>query len=345
MNRLLIAVIIAVSVLLSTACSNRKISESRIPASIRNPAGTPQEYTGGSDYRLFFAPDSASGFNPDSDLINPSQEELAKEKIRDAIKASFVKALLPIYGVISGNSTGTEPDVFGSVLHSISILQNNLRDELKAIPAADGNQEFWPFEQQIVLVPFKAPARNIFYAAEKVSLNTGEAIRTMGMHPGLSKFDQETTQAIKSLQDATLPALKDPAYLIGMESRLHINPITESKINIKILLGLKPERIPFSQTNDQVKIKEIVIPTAEYQPAVVLEFTIGLSPQSKEPTLVMNFGKFSEYKNGTFVMEDKGQQNTGPCLLGNLPKPNLVAVSFCFKQMNFDLSTTQLSAL
>lgn len=329
---------------LPIGCTSTSKTTSRVPAQISiSDLG---EYTGSSEFKLFFGSESGSKFIPNINLLQTSEESRVRQEVRNTVKKSFLISTLPLLGSISGLRTGTEKSLFESLIHSASIIRENLRNDLSEIEKNHAHIDIWPYKQSLFLAPIKEERKDLFYSAEKVSAGSLDVSQIIGTTPSNNRFPAKITESIKLLQSKTHLKTPDQAYLLAMHSQLIVDPKGESQLLIKALLGIHPMTIPFEEKNDQVHIKQIDIPNkATDYPVVALDIIIGLSPQSEEPQLLLSFGEFTEYKDNKFILSNK--PTTAPCLKGSVAKVPLqvVAIDFCFKDMQFDLNSLSLNNL
>jgi len=313
----------------------------------RTPAQTaPIPYSGGSDYKLFLGASPDVDFDPGADITQLSERDLAREQVRNTIRGALLKSTFPVMGVLTGNKTGTEPNVLTSLLNMTSILQQTLRFELSQIEV--GDQSIWPLAQEIVLTPWLDKKDNLFYGVDKISMDSAHLVNVLGVTPSSLGFDKKLTTAVQEFQKRSTGNLTDPAYLLGFSGHLHLDPKRESLLTLRVLLGLKPERMKFEKINDQVKLEQLVIPETDHGgPVAALTFNIGLSPNSAAPTLDITFGEFDKFEDGSFVILATNQEKSTPRLVGTLNKNGLkwIATHFAFKKMTLDLEQKHLSDL
>ena len=310
-------------------------------------------FSGQSDYKLLFINHQSPEFDPNQDILNPSEKELAIEKIEEKLAGATLKSLVPMVSTLTRNATGTETDLLQLILTMAGSLKNSLAHELGTISIADPN--IFPLIQDAYIVPWTNKKRDLFYNAEKISMNAGELVNVLGIQPGSEKFDKTLTQNIKALQEKLHQTSSDPTYLLGMRRFLWLsvdekNNKKELKtmLTLRVLLGLKPGHFPFSEENDRVKLDRVAIPDVESRgSSASLTFEIDLSREPEPPLLHVEFGDFEKFEQGDFVIKESGREKVAPRFEGTVNKPGLkhIGVNFSFRKLTFDLTTQRVSSL
>ena len=310
-------------------------------------------FTGQSDYRLLFINHQSPEFDPNQDILNPSEKELAIEKIEEKLAGATLKSLVPLVGTLTKSVTGTETDLLSLVLTTAGSLKNSLAQELSTINVTES--DIFPLIQDAYVAPWPSQKRNLFYSAQKISMNAGELVNVLGIQPGSEKFDKTLTENIKALQSKLHQDSTDPTYLLGMRRFLWLSVDEDSEkkelkpfLTLRVLLGLKPGSFPFSEENDRVKLDRVTIPDISSRgSSASLTFEIDLSRKPVPPLLHVEFGDFEKFEDGDFVIRERGREKVAPRLEGTVNKPGLkhVAVNFSFRKMTFDLTTQRVSSL
>src|SRR3989338_10225985 len=145
-------------------------------------------FSGQSDYRLLFINHQSPEFDPNQNILNPSEKELAIEKIEEKLAGATLKSLVPLVGTLTKSVTGTETDLLSLVLTTAGSLKNSLAQELSTINVTES--DIFPLIQDAYVAPWPSQKRNLFYSAQKISMNAGELVNVLGIQPGSEKFDK-----------------------------------------------------------------------------------------------------------------------------------------------------------
>ena len=310
-------------------------------------------FTGQSDYRLLFINHQSPEFDPNQDLLNPSEKELAIEKIEEKLASSTLKSLVPLVSTLTKNMTGTETDLLQLILTMAGSLKKSLANELSTLSITDSS--IFPLIQDAYIAPWTDKKKDPFYSAQKISMSALELVNVLGISPGSERFDKTLTDNIKALQSKLHQTSGDPTYLLGIRRFLWLsvdenNAKKEVKafLTLRVLLGLKPGYFPFSEENDRVKLDRVAIPDISGRGSCAsLTFEIDLSQKPVPPLLHVEFGDFEKFEQGDFIIGESGRHNVAPRLEGVVNKPGLkhVAVNFSFRKLTFDLTTQRVSSL
>ncbi len=292
-------------------------------------------------------------FDPNEDLLKPSDKELKTAEIKKIIVGAAMKSTIPLVGTLTRNTTGTETDLFTSLLTVASSLSKTVSEELRSIKITD--HTYFPLIQDIFLVPWNQKERDLFYSADKISMNEGEVVNVLGVAPATPSFDRKLTEDIKKFQ-TKLYKTSETAFLLGLRSFLWVHyderdfkkEAAAARLTLRVLLGLKGGLFPFKEENDRVKLDKAIVPEIPDTGSVAsLTFDIDLSQKPNPPLLHIEFGDFEKFENGDFVLVAKGKEKVAPRLEGIVNKPGLkkVAVNFSFEKLTFNLETQKVTAL
>lgn len=328
----------------------------------------PIPYSGHSDYRLLVVHQQDKEFNPSDDLLIPSnplsqttnqQRTLKREQLQKAVFASTLKSLVPLMSLITAQPDVSSPDAKGSditqlIFTAATIMRQTLLLELE--PHIELNYSLFPFVHEIFLIPWNEKRGDLFYGAEKITVEPSKYVNILGTNPKSSEFSKKLTGEIKALQSKFYQSSALPVQLLGLRYRIWIDPFANGEfsrvLKLQVLLGLKPRKEPYVNNTDKMNLYELEIPDlGDRQPVAVLNLDLPLMNAATDPKLKIELGDFQEYSNasgdGEFKLVPTGRNKSTPKLHGYLPHKNLskVGIDFSFNQMEFNLKTLNLSAL
>jgi len=145
-----------------------------------------------SEYKLLFVHHQSASFNPNQDVLNPTAIETQREQVQEAIAGSVMKSLVPLSSALNS------PHLFTSLLTMTSVLRATLATHLEKMPISE--LKAFPIIHDVYLAPWKTPAQDDFYSAEKISMNENQFTNFLGVSPGSEKFDVLLTQSLQKLQ-------------------------------------------------------------------------------------------------------------------------------------------------
>lgn len=340
LQRVLLYIIVCIVTLGGlSSCKRRSKGDSSLAGGMENV-----RFEGFSDYRLAFINSPKLGFNPNTDVLNPSAQELVDEQIANSMRRAILLSLLPLAKVMTQNAVSFKEQELTNALMSCAssaakVLQESFLNNLSTIDIAEP-QEAW-------LIPWTDKQDNRFYQAEKISVSPVQLVNVVGVTASNPAFNRKLTENIKKMIASRYQKSKDPAFLLAMHSILSLQK-NQHRMEIRILLGLNPSERPFVKDHPEVKFQKMVVPTnPEHPTAAVFRFFVDLEPNPKAPYLVVEFGEFRGVEEGLFALVPENQHIVAPRLEGTVNKARVswVAVSFAFKQFYFDLVTLEVGGL
>lgn len=319
----------------------------------RNPASDAHEFSGYSDYRLFLARNSEPVFDPNQDITLKTRSEEIRSELKGKMEKSLLMSIVPFMGTVNADNILENLDVLSKVEISLTQISEDMRKAILEIKDRENNQyeKSFPIVEDLFLIPWKHSKHDLFYSSEKISSQRGRETQILLVHPKSTIFADHLTTSIKELFMKQLKEkLDDPVFFLGMISNLHINPYEKSHLKVHVLVGLRPQnRIPFEEKNDQVHIKNAVIPQIENRgPVASLVFDIDLSTENPRPaTLNVELGDFDSFALGVFKVSNKNKASYAPRLEGVVNKKGVgwVAMDFAFDKLKFSLENLELDEL
>ncbi|MCX6119374.1 MAG: hypothetical protein NT027_17685 [Proteobacteria bacterium] len=301
-------------------------------------------YTGNAPFKLVFIHHPGPNFNWNEDVSKSDPSNSRLDRIEQVIHVGVARALFPIYGQITGNKTGCEPGASLDFMGSVSKLHASLLKEVKSIETVPDLK--FPHVHDTWLIPWPQEEKDGFYSNEKLSASSTEIANILSINPGSESFYKKSTESIKKLQASDFKNSESPFFLLGIRSFIFLNP-GSSKITFRVLLGLKPATKPFDQTNESVKLSQLIVPEIKER-GIVSSFRFEIPLNEKEtPMMYVEFGDFDRIEDGDFKINPTGQAKASPRLAGNVNKTGLskVKVDFNFARIAFNLRQLQITSL
>lgn len=324
-----------------------------------------QKYTGHSHYRLLLIHQPDPQFNPNDDLIFPSKPELLtesqqrtlkREKIEGAILGASLKSIIPLMTLLQSERASGQDDqklknIFELILNSSTLMRQTLAVELESL--IEQNPSLFPMSHEIYLAPWNAKRGDLFYSAEKITIEPSKYVNVLGVNPKMPQFSKKLTEEIKTLQKNLFQTSKQPVQLLGFRYRVWLDPHAQGEfskvISIRVLLGLQARTYPFIKDSNLVKIHEIDIPKlSDRQVVAVLKLDLPITTnQIADPTLRIDLGDFQSFEEGEFKLFQEKRHLSVPRLRGRVAheKFSRVAVDLGFKNMDLNLKVLKLSSL
>ncbi len=173
------------------------------------------EDRGYADHRLIVARGAQGPFNPNQDILSPTEEEKAADKVKEKLMGSAMGALVPLTSYMSGPKGMGEESLYLSLLGAANHMKITLEVELKNIPPGHASNH------RALLLPYGNLEKNLFYNNDKISMDASDVVNVIGLSPNSPSFDKKVTENIKLLQDKYYRDRKDsgPVYLLGRRAR------------------------------------------------------------------------------------------------------------------------------
>ena len=304
-------------------------------------------YSGKSDYRLVFHPAPSLEFKVTTDL---TAEPTWKEKMEGQVSSALIKALVPLMGTLSGNRTGTE----GALLPLVNTLASSLGQDLRRLWEGKKAGGEFPFIHDTYLIPWSEKRENLFYDADKVSMQSTELVNVLAQAKFQDRFADKLTENIRVLQKSSAGST-DPVVLLALRSFLMLQK-DKATLTLRVLLALKPRTEPFVQENEKAKFQKLVIPALAGSrpalpgswPVVSLLFSFDLGEAKTVATCKAEFGEFVRFDPkvaGNFVLSDN-RVEASPRLVGQAAVlKKWVPVEISFSNLRFDMQTLKVDAL
>ena len=342
LHRRLLAVTTSVALLGVMGC--KAPSTAGGSSSLLDETVNPFEYTGHSMYRLTLINRPGPEFDVNQDLLRPTASEKYREDVGAVFWGAAARSLVPISGALTGARTGTEPDLMQSLTMMVTNAKASLEQELR--PLVSQSRQHGPAISEAMIIPWLQAREDVFYDAEKISISPTEVVNVLGASASSDRFAEKLTEDIKALQAKLYRESDQPVYLLAARHFLFVSP-NQTKLTVRVLLGLKKFETAFSKEDPRVKFSKIAIPDVEGEGAVAsVMFEVGIG-DNEPPKLHLEFGKFGKYEKGNFVIAEDGIAKAAPRLEGQANKPGTgwIALNFSFKKLTLNMRTAQLSSL
>lgn len=300
-------------------------------------------WRGHADHRLIFVGHSGPDFDPNQDLLMPSDQEQLRDEIAQSMRAAGLKSMIPIMGQLTGHASGTEPDFMGTLMALAGNARQSLATDLRSVFNVRNAQ--FPQVSEAWLLPWPEEPSELFYDADKISASPTRAANVVKTLPGSENFPPKFNELVRIMQNARHAKHDEPAYLIAARYFLFVMP-GRTRLTVRLLIGLNPTAQPFVKEDEQVKFSKLVVPgTADT--GITAAVTIEIPIDDGKPTLHLAFGEFKGLEKGIFVVEEQGRAKKAPRLEGQLNKRGAgwVALDFAFQELTFDLATMQVENL
>jgi len=299
-----------------------------------------QDYSGHSLYCLIFIRDFNRPFNPNQDLLTPDKHEQSYVQARNVMISSVVKSMLPLTLVFKGNAT-QENNLFLKLLTSISILRQSLMQDIAKLNFDQ------PLDFEVRLIPWTSTPPSI--GEEKITLFSDSLTNILGLSLNTPSFDTYILEETKKLQGILFHQNNDPAFLLGMNTKIQLRKDSDTRATINILLGIRPSQYSFKQSNEKVDFKTLVVPdTQAYGIVAELTIDLNLTNATETPTLFIQFGELQDIQHGIYILDQQKQKGIFPFLEGTVKKVGPfkdISTKFLFPLMKLDLETLKVSKL
>lgn len=316
-----------------------------------------------SDYQLMVLDRDALPFQAHENLFEPSPKLQAIDKIFQDIRASTVRSFIPVAGrLFEGGSLG-QADILNLSMGVTRLLGRSVQEVLRKHQVADS--AIFPLEHQLFLVPWQKARSDLFYGANKLTVQVPQAVDLLSVSTHQSRFQKDLTFAIQRKLAQLNRDGTDPVMLGGFRSRVRLDPKgpAGSVLEVHALMGLRERSIPFSDVNEMVRIRLITIPTPPNQ-ATLYDRNVALHARPStvsltirqplpidgplpDPTLEIEFGEFAGFDEQTRVVMradnrhkavPKFESDVNYKIFGRDDLLRWIAVQFNFTQINMQLT-------
>ena len=306
------------------------------------------ETDGYSKYKLIFVRNYVETFNPNQDLLNPSAREISENALKEKMMNGIIGGLIPLAQNLKSENNNNLGD---AIMASASVVAKNLTKELSNVTTS------YQSKIQTMLIPFNealGPQNNLFYNSHKISSSGEDIVNYLKVPITHPSFSTNATQSIKAVQNFYFINGQKfgTSYLLGTVSSLEINGPQRS-LKISVLLGIKPNIYPFTNTSPMVNFKNIELPEivennnhTDLSALIDFEFDLTTSAENNYKANI-HFGAFDRFENGKFILLDKNKDLWAPRLIGNINKPNLqmIAANFSIPEIQMDLKLRQVTGM
>lgn len=296
----------------------------------------------GPRYRMFFLNSTGAPFNPEQDILQPTQAEQVAEAVRGEVFSAALKSVLPFTAAFSGSEDPIEERV-------LLMISNFRQSVAMGVQRAVAQQQIFPVRHSFMLVPNFGTAPDLFYSDEKISMSGTEVVNIYQMTPSHPKFESSITESLKKIEDANL--IRAPgSQLLAARTDLQIESPEKMTARLQVVLSLSPSVSPFTETNEKVRFERLVIPHLPdgRRPVAILDFRLDLSKKEQvPPELTVQLGEFESFRAGEFKVWQDNRRAAVPRLEGvaNKTGTKFIAINIGFETLRFNLETLSLSQI